>query len=64
MALNTVSQVEIWEINEEGFPVIKEKLLVKSHKEWSAFVVLEFQGNSIVVKGSDLRKAVDNAVNM
>lgn len=63
--IEVVNLVTCYEVDDvEPKPGKEYKILeVKSHRNYSDFIVLELDGHSITVAGNDLTIAIQNAMN-
>ncbi len=62
MSLKVSNDVTIYEV--DGKDEYKKVLQVSSSEHHHSFVVLKTDGGSITVKGVDLKRAIENAVNV
>ena len=63
--IEVTNYVTCYEENDEEVKPGKDykKLVVKSHWNYSDWIVLELDGHSITVNGRDLTSAIQNAMN-
>ena len=60
------TRIDPYEINDEevtGLPKETDQLVVRSHWNMNSLVILEFKGKSVTVSASQLKQAIQNAIN-